>query len=540
MAEPVIRPMLATAGPVPEGPGWVFEFAWDGARTLADVNGDGMRLIGAERGFTAHYPELDALHEVTRKRRLVLDGAVVALDAFGRPSLPRLRRRMAVQQPSAAMLRRLPVAYYVFDLLQLGDRATTDLTYQQRRTLLEELSLPGGAVALAPSFADTDGQAVLDTAARYGLYGVVAKRARSRYQPGRRTRSWVETALRRTQEVVLGGWVPRANGDLGAVLVGVPTERGLHYVGRVSTGFTNAARRELAKRLAGVERATSPFATTPFASGPNGSGSNPNGSGDTAVPSARWLAPELLGEVNYRRWTQDGRLERPTWHELRPELHLAAVQVPVMLSGPATATETDEFDQLDEALRRAMAEVHALRAQISPHFLYNVLNMITSYVRVDASLARELLTDFAEFTRYAFRTGIEVSTVTEELDNVERYLNLQRARFGDRLQVDLQVAPEVLPVALPFLAIQLTVDNAVHNSIEPKPGGGTVTISAVSSGSDCLITVSDDGTGGDPRQALRTLDERLRSFNGERHGLLIETPAGGDTKVSFRVPATAP
>jgi hypothetical protein len=378
---------------------------------------------------------------------------------------------------------------------------------------------------------------VLDTAARYGLHGVVAKRARSRYQPGRRTRSWVETALRRTQEVVVGGWVPRARGDLGAVLVGVPTERGLHYIGRVSTGFTNAARRELAKRLGGLERSTSPFAGPAGPGGLGGLGGRSNGSGDPEVPGVRWVAPEVLGEVNYRRWTPDGRLERPTWHELRPDLHLAAVQMPVLLGGPATAA--GETDELDEALRRAMAEVDALRAQIAPHFLYNVLNMITSYVRIDASLARELLTDFAEFTRYAFRTGVETSTVTEELDNVERYLNLQRARFGDRLRANLQVAPEVLPVVVPFLAIQLTVDNAVQNGIEPKPGGGTVTISAVPNGADCLITVSDDGIGAEPINALRTLDERLRSRHGTRHGLQIETPAGGGTKVSFRVP-TAP
>ena len=518
MAEPVIRPMLATAGPVPDGPGWAFEFAWDGARTLADARRDGVRLIGgSDRGLMPHFPELDALREVARRRRIVLDGTVVALDAFGRPNPARLQRRMAVQQPSAAMLRRLPVAYYVFDLLRLGNRSIIELTYQQRRTLLEGLKLPGGSVALAPSFTDTDGHTVLATAEQYGLHGVVAKRARSRYQPGRRSRSWVETALRRTQEIVVGGWLPRAAGDLGAVLVGVPTERGLHYVGRVGSGFTDAARRELAGRLARLERDANPFM------------------GD--VSDARWVAPELLGEVGYRRWTPDGRLERPVWHGLRPGRHPAAVQVPVVLSSSAAVAADQETAELDEALHRARAEVDALRAQIpSPHFLNNVLNMISSYIRIDQPLARELLGEFAEFARYALRTGVELSTVTEELDNVERYLNLQRARFGERLRVDLQVAPSVLPVALPFLAIQLAVHNAVQHSIEPKPEGGTVTISAVDSGADCLITISDDGTGADPGRTLRTLDQRLRSTYGERRGLLVQTPPGGGTRVSFRVP----
>jgi Histidine kinase/ATP dependent DNA ligase C terminal region/ATP dependent DNA ligase domain len=518
MAEPAMRPMTATAGPVPEGPGWAFEFAWEGARTLADVRHDGVRLIGPERGFGVEFPELDALRTVARRRRIVLDGTIVALDIFGRPSLPRLRRRMAVQRPSAAMMRRLPVAYYVFDLLLLGNRQTIELPYQERRRLLERLRLPGGPIALAPSFADTDGRAVLDTAAQYGLRGVVAKRAQSRYQPGRRSRSWVETALRRTQDVIVGGWLPRSGGGVAGLLVGLPTERGLHYAGRVGSGFTDAARRNLASRLTRMERDTSPFV----------SGAPVHEAG------VRWVAPELLGEVSYHRWTPDGRLDRPVWQGLRPGRHPAAVQAPVVVTGPAVVA--GDIDELDEALRNARAEVDALRAQISPHFLYNVLNMITSYVRADPQLARELLADFANFTRYAFRTGVETSTVADELTNVERYLTLQRARFGERLQVDLRVTPSVLPVALPFLAVQLAVENAVQHSIEPKPGGGTVTISAVDSAGDCLITVSDDGTGADPGRTLRTLDERLRTTYGERRGLLVETPRGGGTRISFRVP----
>jgi len=508
--------MLATAGPVPAGPGWAFEFAWDGARTLADAAPDQVQLVGGDRGFAFACPELDVLRDVARRRRVLLDGTIVALDAFGRPSLPRLQRRLAVQRPSAAMLRRLPVAYYVFDLLRLDDRPTIELPYQQRRQLLEELELPGETVALAPSFGDADGQAVLDTATQYGLHGVVAKRARSRYQPGRRSRSWVETALRRTQEVVVGGWVPGRSGAVGSLLVGVPVERGLHFVGKVASGFTLAERRELAELLAGLERPASPFV----------------GAG---APDARWVTPELLAEVSYRRWTPDGRLERPTWGELRPGRHPAAVQVPVVLGSPAR-TGGDETAELAEVVRKARAEVDALRAQISPHFLYNVLNMIGSYIRIDPPLARELLTDFAEFARYSFRTGVELSTVREELDNVERYLNLQRARFGERLRVDLQVAPAVMPVALPFLAMQLAVENAVQHSIEPKPGGGTLTISAVESGADCLVTISDDGVGARTGSVLQSLDGRLRSTYGERNGLLVDEVTGGGTKVRFLLP----
>ena len=99
------------------------------------------------------------------------------------------------------------------------------------------------------------------------------------------------------------------------------------------------------------------------------------------------------------------------------------------------------------------AEVRALRAQISPHFIYNSLTAIASFVRTDPEQARELLLDFADFTRYSFRKHGEFTTLAEELRSIERYLVLEKARFGDRLQVTLRVAPEVLPVAVPFLAL---------------------------------------------------------------------------------------
>jgi DNA ligase D-like protein (predicted ligase) len=522
----LIQPMLPTAGPLPVGPGWAFEFAWGGVRTLAEVAPGRVRLLGGDRGLTAGYPELDVLPDVARGRRMVLDGTIVALDAYGRPSSSRLQRRLSVQRPSATVQRRLPVAYYVFDLLRLDDQPTHHLPYQRRRELLEQLELSTeGTVALPPSFTDTDGQTVLDTAAKYGLPGVIAKRARSRYQPGRRSRSWVETALRRTQDVVIGGWLPGARGrtgSVGSVLVGLPTERGLHYVGVVGTGFTDAARHELTELLAGLARSSSPFA----------------GSGAPTPDGVRWVAPELLAEVSYRQWTPDGRLANPVWRRLLPGKHPAAVQTPVLLAGPAAEPADEELAELDEAVRRARAEVEALRAQISPHFLYNVLNTITSYVRTDAPLARELLIDFADFTRYSFRSGVELSTLAEELDNVGRYVKLEQARFGERLRVEVRVPPELHSVPVPFLALQLAVEHAVQHGIEAKPGGGTVTIAAVDSGRDCLVTVTDDGDRGaaNPWLTLRALDDRLRSAYGERGALLMDAPPEGGTRLSFRVP----
>lgn len=211
-----------------------------------------------------------------------------------------------------------------------------------------------------------------------------------------------------------------------------------------------------------------------------------------------------------------------------------------------------ELADLDESRSRlAHAEVRALRAQISPHFVYNALTTISSFVRTDPEEARELLIEFAEFTRYSFRAAGEFTTLAEELSNIERYLVLEKARFGERLQVKLQIAPEVLPVVLPFLALQPLVENAVRHGLAGKPEGGTVSVIAEDAGAECVISVEDDGVGMDPVRlreemndshvsgahvGLGNVHDRLRAAFGDECGLVVETGPGAGTKVSMRVP----
>ena len=155
-----------------------------------------------------------------------------------------------------------------------------------------------------------------------------------------------------------------------------------------------------------------------------------------------------------------------------------------------------ELGELDRERTRAMeAELRSLRAQISPHFIYNSLGAIASFVRTDPDRARELLLEFADFTRYSFRRHGDFTTLAEELRSVERYLLLEQARFGDRLRVTLSIAPEVLPVAVPFLCIQPLVENAVRHGLESVEGGGHIRITARDQDQECLIEVEDDGVG---------------------------------------------
>ncbi|MCT6779346.1 histidine kinase [Streptomyces sp. CS7] len=211
-----------------------------------------------------------------------------------------------------------------------------------------------------------------------------------------------------------------------------------------------------------------------------------------------------------------------------------------------------ELAELDRSRTQLIeAEIKALRAQISPHFIFNSLAAIASFVRTDPEQARELLLEFADFTRYSFRRHGEFTTLADELHSIDQYLALVRARFGERLSVTLQVAPEVLPVALPFLCLQPLVENAVKHGLEGAVTRSRITISALDAGSEAEVVIEDDGTGMDPerlRQILRgeggastgigllNVDERLRQVYGDDYGLVIETGVGAGMKITLRLP----
>ena len=279
-------------------------------------------------------------------------------------------------------------------------------------------------------------------------------------------------------------------------------------------------------------------------------------SGRTVVLDAGDVA---CGDPNCPIWTA---VLAPVFSDERVVAALAAYG-PNASAGLVRATEEVagwvstqvELAELGRQRTRVMeAELRALRAQISPHFIYNSLAAIASFVRTDPDRARDLLLEFADFTRYSFRSGGAFTTVAEELGNIEHYLALEQARFGERLQISLLVAPEVLSVLLPYLAIQPLVENAVRHGLESKEGVGHVSITATNQGSEAEIVVEDDGVGTDAEIMRRVLageqegdshglgnvDARLRQVYGDDYGLVVETALGAGTRVSFRVPKFAP
>ncbi len=199
--------------------------------------------------------------------------------------------------------------------------------------------------------------------------------------------------------------------------------------------------------------------------------------------------------------------------------------------------------------RLAQAELRALRAQISPHFIYNALAAVAGDIHARPEEARELLIDFAEFTRYLFRDGRSYVPLGEEIEHVERYLRLEQARFRDKLHVRIDVPPETRAAVVPAMSVQPLAENAVRHGVERRAGTGLVEIVARRRGSEVELRVRDDGSGIAPERVpavlagagggigLSNVDARLRATFGEDHALRIESRLREGTTVVMTVPA---
>jgi bifunctional non-homologous end joining protein LigD len=317
----LVPPMLATAGVLPsDDAGWMYELKWDGVRAIAYVDGGRARFLSRNgNDLTASFPELRPLGEALGARQAILDGEIVAFDPEGRPSFQLLQSRLhtsadggdartrqrARSKPSGTPAA-TPAVYVLFDVLHLDGASQLAEPYAKRRELLESLELANGANwTLSPSFPGP-GADVLAASQQQHLEGLVAKRADSRYQPGRRSPTWRKVKNFRTQEVLVGGYTSgdgRRAGSIGSLLLGIPTSGGeLQYVGQVGTGFSEEVLRELRHVLdAGVVDA-SPFL---------------NKVPPNYAKKATWVKPELVGEVSYSEWTDEGRLRHPSWRGVR-------------------------------------------------------------------------------------------------------------------------------------------------------------------------------------------------------------------------------
>lgn len=511
----LVPPMQPAPGHLPDDGDWVVEFAWEGLRCVAHVRPEGLTLRTANgRDVTASFPELvEPLTRRSPREGMVLDGTIVAMGEGGLPRRSRLLRRTTSARPSSALIRRTPVGLIVGDLLWLGGHDAVVLPYRRRRELLEGLGLARPPVVVAPSFPIAEAEAVMRTAEEYGAEALHARHLDAPYRPGRRSRAWLRVPLRRSGLVVVGGWNPadpRRPDSVGALLLGVPGDGGLHYVGRV--GVAGEEQREIAALLARGRRPDSPFSAGPP---------------PAVAAEAQWVAPQMQGRVEFADWTADGRLRLPVWRGrvggagagadaarrwVRPpgSPDPAAPPIPPQLTEPegepaisaqaaatstATVAATSATDAApDTPAAGVPAAVEARR--LEQHFVYNALNTIASLMRTDPVRARELLLGFADLTRAADRPEGVPGTLGDELAAVRAYLQLEQARFGRRLQVEIVVDEGLHALPMAPRRVLDAVRAVVQQRIEPRPDGGTITVTAEAAGAGCLVRVGErDGAG---------------------------------------------
>jgi bifunctional non-homologous end joining protein LigD len=311
-----LTPMMARPAELPaDDAGWAFEVKWDGVRAIAYSEPGELRLQSRNlNDVTARYPELRRLNRELGSLSAVLDGEIVAFNDEGRPSFERLQGRMHLTNEAEVKRRAKsePVSFQIFDLLFLDGHSLLELSYEERRRLLERLDLNGEAWQ-TPGFHRGDGAKLLARTGDLGLEGIVAKRLDSRYRPGKRGGEWLKVKNALRQEMVIGGWLPQkeTTDRLGALLVGYyegdPPE--LRFAGKVGTGFSRKGADELLGRLRPLARENSPFA------------------GRQPERGSHFVEPKLVAEIEFRQITRERILRHAAYKGLRDDKPAADVRL---------------------------------------------------------------------------------------------------------------------------------------------------------------------------------------------------------------------
>ena len=294
-----VPPMLAVLVEPFESDRHLYEIKWDGFRSLAFVDGKGVRLAGRRRtDFTARFPEL-ARPLARLPRGTVLDGEIVHLTA-GRPDFHALLKRERAWSGSAKppdVRHHAPVTFVAFDVLYDRYAAVMSEPLSTRRDRLAAVI----AKAAGPRLALSDGHvggglALFEHAVGLGLEGVVAKRLDGPYEPGARSGSWAKFKPRRSLVCAILGYQRNTTGGIKSLILAADVDGEPRFVGQCGSGLTEAAHDEV---LARSDKLGSRQPALPV-----------------KVPAARWLRPGLLCRVSFAEWTNDGKLRQPVFESL--------------------------------------------------------------------------------------------------------------------------------------------------------------------------------------------------------------------------------
>jgi bifunctional non-homologous end joining protein LigD len=295
-------PMLATLErTVPKGDDWVYEVKWDGYRAIVYVHGGDVALVSRNgNDLTQRFESVaKAIGKAVRTPNAVLDGEVCALDEGGRATFSAMQQGLAGTR----------YIFVAFDLLEVdGEPIIDEELTERRRRLIKLIDKRQKVVQVSEPF--DDGEALYRAAVEQRFEGIVAKRARSPYQPGRRSRDWLKIKTHGNEEFVIGGYTKgegrRAN-SFGSLLLGeYDDDRTLRYVGNVGTGFSEREIERLLRLLRPLETATPPFDPVP---------KPPR----VRKGDIRWVEPRLVAQIEFVERTHDNRLRAPSYQGLRED-----------------------------------------------------------------------------------------------------------------------------------------------------------------------------------------------------------------------------
>jgi len=205
-----------------------------------------------------------------------------------------------------------------------------------------------------------------------------------------------------------------------------------------------------------------------------------------------------------------------------------------------------ELEAVQLEAQLSQAQLQALKMQLQPHFLFNTLNTISSLLHKDVSAADRVLARLGDLLRYSLSNiGVQEVTLREELDFLQRYLEIEQIRFGDRLRVNVAIEPETLDLKVPNLILQPLVENAIKYAVTPRTNGGRINISSHRENGALRLVVSDDGPGLPKEEegitmkegiGLRNTRDRLQQLYGDQHRFtLLNKPKCG-LEVSLVIP----
>ncbi|MCL5102784.1 MAG: DNA ligase D [Armatimonadetes bacterium] len=293
-----ISPMLATPVSKPfSDPEWLFEPKYDGYRVLSFIEENAFRFVSRTgQDMIEQVPQASSIPGLVEARTAILDGELIALDRDGKPSFQLLQNTIKTTSPAAQLI------YYVFDLLYLNGSDFRQRPLIERKELLRSIIRADGFLRYCDHVVEM-GERLFEEAGKAGIEGIIAKRMNSPYVE-KRSKNWLKIKAVHRQEVVIAGYTqPRgAREHFGALLIGTYDKETLRFAGHVGSGFDDATLKELADLMQPLRIDSCPFAKEPKTNEP-----------------AVWIKPELVCEVKYAQWTDEGILRQPVFLGLRTD-----------------------------------------------------------------------------------------------------------------------------------------------------------------------------------------------------------------------------